>query len=498
MRLAILFLAFASSLHAQVVPTRGPLRDFDAYVTQAVRDWEVPGLAVAVVKDDTVVFAKGYGVRALGSPEPVGVHTRFANASTTKAFTSMAVAIMVDEGRIHWDDPLTKHLPTFVMPDPYVTRDVTIRDALSHKVGFGDPSYLWYGVELPWEEISGRLRYVTPASSFRARYAYNNVSYAAAGIAAATVASRTWDDVVRERILTPLGMAETVTQGRDLAGVTDVARPHDVIADTLQVITPVTLVDPIAAAGSMYSSVTDMTRWIRFLLGRGRVDGRPLVSDSAFDEMFRPQTIIRREQFYPTATLTGPNFTAYGLGWFLQDYRGRFVAFHTGSIDGYVTIVGLVPAQGLGVVVFANRDHAELRHALMFRVFDAYLGGPARDWSVEFKAMYDSLAREDRERGREAESKRVIGTSPSLALDAYVGTYEDQAYGAVEVKREGDGLVLVRSPFLTADLTHWHYDTYRIDWRNQWIGKGFATFQLGRDAAVAGLQLDGRALRRRR
>src|SRR5574341_94032 len=451
MRIALVALLLA------LQPAAAQLRGFDAYVAQAVRDWNVPGLAIAVVKDDSVMFLKGYGVRALGSTDTVGPHTLFANASTTKAFTALAVALMVDDGKLQW-----------------------------------------YGRTFDYAAMLRRLRYVNPESSLRSRFADNNVAYATAGVIVGRVAGTSWDEVVKTRILTPLGMTETVTQARDLASRGDVAAPHDYIGDTLRLIgrDAVDLVDPIAPAGSMYSTVTDMAKWLRFLLDSGRVAGRRLVTAASFAELFRPQVVIGpQDGFYPTARLTRPHFTAYGLGWFLEDYRGEFVAFHTGSIDGTVAIVGLVPERRLGVVIFANRDHAELRHALMYRVFDAYLGGPPRDWSKELRAMYDSLRNQSRQARHQAGAARVMGTAPSLPLDRYAGTYTDSLYGDLTLRLEGGALVAEVSPFLVADVEHWHYDVFRLRWRNRWVPPDFATFHVGPDGKVAEVDLAGLVLK---
>jgi CubicO group peptidase (beta-lactamase class C family) len=488
----------ATPLAAQrPAPRAADVRALDAYVTQAVRDWQVPGLAIAVVHDDSVVFARGYGVRTLGTADSVTVHTLFANASTTKAFTAVGVALLVDEGKLDWDAPVTRYLPEFQLRDPYVTREITLRDLLSHKVGFGDPEYLWYGVGDDYGTILRRLRFVEPESSFRSRYAYNNVTYATAGVIAGRVYGRGWDALVRERILVPLGMRETVTEGSELKGRADVATPHDLVDDTLRAIPDVgRLADPIAPAGAMYSNVLDMARWIRFLLDDGRVGDSALVKPETLAELFRPQTIIPTASFYPTARRTQPHFTAYGMGWFLQDYRGALAAFHTGSIDGTVAIVGLLPAEKLGVVVFANRDHAELRHALMLRVFDLYLGAPRRDWSGELKVMYDSIDGAAAARRAARVAARVPDTHPSLALERYAGSYADSTRGTVVVTVEGDHLVFTRSPFLTADLAHWNFDSFALHWRNPWLGQMLVTFRLAADGTVEGMEWEGAELRR--
>lgn len=481
----------------------GPLSDLDGYVRHAVRDWEVPGLAIAVVRRDTVVFARGYGVRKLGGVDAVDRHTLFANASTTKAFTAMLIGMLVDEGRLGWDDRVVDHLPEFALEDPYASRAITLRDLLTHHVGFGDPEHLWYGMETDFDEILGRLRHVPPVSSFRSLMAYNNVGYAVAGVIAGKAHGSSWDAAVRQRILDPLGMSETTTRGELLDPGANVALPHDLLPDTLGVLEgELGLVDPIPAAGSIYSSLGDMIRWTRFLLARGMWNGERLVSEASFEELFRPQTVVSLEEFYPTANLTKPWFMGYGLGWFLQDYRGRKVAFHTGSIDGTVAIVGLLPDLELGVVVFANRDHAELRHALMFRVFDAYLGEPRRDWSADLKAMYDSLRAEDERAVARTEADRLAGTRPALPLAAYAGTYSHPGFGPVEVRREqGPGptegrLVLRRSPYRTADLEHWHLETFRARWRNPWMKADLVTFEADSTGSVSSLRMWGYELER--
>jgi CubicO group peptidase (beta-lactamase class C family) len=496
-----LFLLVGTGASAQ--QPAAPLADFDAYVRQAVADWEVPGLAIAVVKDDSVVFSRGYGIREKGRPERVTTRTLFANASTTKAFTSAAIAMLVDEDLLAWDDRVEDRLPGTVLADPYVTRELRLRDLLVHNLGFGDPQELWYGMELSFDEIVHRLRFQEPATSFRSRFAYNNVGYAMAGEIGGAANGTSWDELIEGRILAPLGMTATVTQGRYLSDGADVALPHDMVADTLAVIEgEMGLVDPIPAAGSMFSNIEDMSRWIRFLLAGGAWNGAQLISDTAFAELLKPQDVLPPDEFYASMRLTEPWFTGYGMGWFLQDYRGRKLAFHTGSIDGFVAIIGLMPEEELGLVVFANRDHAELRHALMFRVLDLYLGEPVRGWNSEFLALYDSIGAE-RDRSREqAEATRVLGTTPSLSLAAYAGTYTDSLFGPVEVQYEPgspereEHLVLYRSDFLTADLGHWHYDVFEATWRKQWLGPDRVTFVIGADGKPAELRIWNRALQR--
>lgn len=484
-----LMLSSVMALRPGAVQAQDPLRGFDRYVAEAVRTWEAPGLAIGIVKSGEVVFAKGYGVLELGRAAPVTTRTMFANASTTKAFNAMVIAMLVDDGLLDWDDRVADHLPHFAMSDPYVTREVRVRDLLSHRVGFGDPQFLWYGKDDTLDEMLRRLQHVEPRSSFRSHYAYNNIAVAAAGTIAGRVSGAGWDALVHDRILAPLGMTSTVTRARDLPATAEIAVTHGRVDGQVVPIRVWGLVDSIPAAGSMYSNVDDMTRWIRFLLDEGRVGDDTLVSRASFDEIFQPQTIIRAGQSYPTELRTRPHFTAYGLGWFLQDYRGHKIAFHTGSIDGTVAIVGLLPALELGVVVFANRDHMEVRHALMLQVFDRFIGAPVRDWSAELTVLYDSLAADSRSTMDRLRESRVEGTSSSHPLEAYTGHYTDRLYGDVAVTLVDGHLVLRASEYLSADLEHFQFDTFEARWHRAWLGSDPVTFSLGADGRVTGMQL---------
>ncbi|HEY9383862.1 MAG TPA: serine hydrolase [Gemmatimonadales bacterium] len=471
-----------------------PLRGFDAYVARAVQDWRVPGLAIVVVKDDSIAFIKGYGVRELGKPDPVTVHTRFGVMSTTKAYTTMLLAMLADSGKVAWDDPATRYLPDLQLADPWVTRELTLRDLVTHRVGFPDPSYLWYGEALDIREIQRRLRLVPAASSFRSTFAYNNVAYALAGEIAARAAGTTWQALLRSRIYQPLGMTESYPDERELraAGVSDVTAPHGLVNDTVRVL-PITapLVDPIAPAGAMFSSATDLAKWLRFLLDSGRVAGRRLVSAPGFAQLFTGQQMVPPQEFYPTARLTHPHFQAYGLGWFLEDYRGEFVAFHTGSIDGRSAIVGLLPDRRLGVAVLTNLDHSELRHALMYTVFDGYLGGETggrHDWSAELRTLYQTFRDSAIARRRAREATRVAGTRPSLALEQYAGTYADSLYGTVTIRLEAGKLVL-RLGDQAGELEHWQYDVFRINWQQPFNDPAYIGFSLDPNGKVGELKL---------
>ena len=378
----------ADSLQAQGrTNSRQPdLAAFDRYVAQAVRDWHVTGLAIAVVKDDSVVLARGYGVLDVRKPGAINEHTRFAIGSTTKAMTSAAIGMLVDEGKLRFDDRVIDYLPDFRLYDPYATRETTIRDLLTHRTGLPGTDLMWARPGFTMPDMIKRLRYVKPATSFRSTMEYQNVTYAVAGALVEKVSGVSWDAFVRTRILTPLGMNETELLVANIVGKSNVAAPHAAVGDSARVV-PIRTTDAIAPAGSVWSSVSDMSKWMRFILDSGRVGSKRLLTPATFTELVTPQ-IRAPMELYPALSVSRPHAFSYGLGWFVQDYHGATVWMHTGSIDGMSAIIGLLPDQRTGVYVLANIDHAELRHALMYQAFDLYSGNPPRDWSAELHALF--------------------------------------------------------------------------------------------------------------
>jgi CubicO group peptidase (beta-lactamase class C family) len=468
--------------HAQ----HAPLAGLDSYIEHAMRAWGVPGLAIAIVKDDSVVLAKGYGVRELGKPEPVDAHTLFAIGSNTKAFTAAAIGILVDEGKMRWDDPVTAYLPWFQLYDPYVTREITIRDLLSHRSGLGrQGDLLWYGSAYGRDEILRRVRYLHPTSSFRSQYGYQNIMYLAAGQALGAAAGRTWDEVIAERLFRPLGMTESNTSVTALQGETDVATPHLITDGTARPI-PWRNIDNIAPAGSINSSVADMARWIRLQLANGGFEGKQIIRAQTIAELRRPEIAIPS----PADTLfPSTHFTLYGMGWVLQDYRGRELVWHNGGIDGMLSEVRLVPEAKLGIVILSNAEGHNMNPAIAYRIIDAYLGGPVRDWSAIFLARYRAALARQQAAEQAVVAARRPDTRPSLPLEQYAGTYADTLYGNATVTLEQGRLVLRYGPAFTGDLTHWHYDTFRVTWRHPRLGSSFVTFTLDARGKVADMDV---------
>jgi CubicO group peptidase (beta-lactamase class C family) len=465
----------------------------DAFIARGMADWQIPGLSIVVVKDGAAVYEKGFGVRARGRDAAVDAHTLFGMMSTTKAMTALAVAMLVDEGKVRWDDPVTKHLPWFRLPDPYLTEHVTVRDALRHTSGVGNADLLWDREDLTTREILERMRFAPTTASLRSGWVYQNVMYQAAGEIVAAASGMPWERFVTTRILEPLGMARSAATYEAMAARADanVSTPHFEIDGELRAIEDVA-VDRVPAAGSAWTTAHDAGKWLAFLLAGGQAGGTRLVSEAALAELLSPQAVIAAgSRAYPTAGLVGSRWTTYGLGWFQQDYRGRFVAMHTGSMDGRTAIVGLVPEERLGVFAFGNLDHAEFRHALLWKTIDLWTGAPERDWNAECLKLYGRLKEKQTRAEADGEAARVRDTRPSHPLDAYAGTYTHAAWGTADVLLE-DGALVVRlgsSPRNRGRLEHWHFDTFRTrpgDGRRGWLPVSFET---GLDGRVARLRL---------
>lgn len=462
---------------------RDPLAGFDAYVTRGMQDWKIPGLAVAIVKNDSVIYARGFGVRTLGRPEKVDENTIFAIASDTKSFTGIVLAMLADEGKIRWDAPVTTYLPWFRLADDYLTRELTVRDLLTHRSGLARGDLLWTG-GMPYsrQELLRRVRYLKPSWSMRSRYGYSNLMYVAAGEVAAAVERKPWDDIVRERILVPLGMSSTNTSVSNLPRLQNVATPHADVDSAVRAVN-YTDTDNIASAGAINSSVADMAKWIRFQLDSARVAGKRLVSKRNFVETHSAQTAMRLDSAY-RAFNPFTHVRSYAFGWNVLDYRGREMLSHAGNLSGMAAIVGLLPEEKLGIVVLSNLEGNALRESLMYKVFDLFLGAPERDWSrvalVE-RASFDSIEAKNL---REKAARRVKGTKASLPLARYAGSYADSLYGRAEVRLESGHLVLALAPKQIGDLDHWHFDTFKVTWRDHRDGWNLVTFALNTDGSV--------------
>ena len=468
---------------------RNPARAIDSYVESTMKEWAVPGVAIAVVRNDSVILAKGYGVRELGKPERVNERTIFAVGSTTKAFTSAALAMLVDEGKLKWDDPVVSFLPGFQLHDPAATRQLSVRDLLTHRSGLSRGDRVWYASGFDREEVLRRVRYLEPSWSFRSTYGYQNIMFLAAGQVVQSLTGTSWDDFVTARIFTPLGMTATTTSTTPLEGRDNVASPHVRLEGTVRPIAWRNL-DNVGPAGSINSNVAEMAEWLRLQLGEGMYRGQRLLSRGVVREMHTPQIVIRRteqtEKIYPMTHLM-----AYGLAWTIKDYRGRKFVGHGGAIDGMRAEVGMIPEEKLGVVVLTNLGGSAYPVAILHRVLDAYLGVQDRDWSTALLAAAKEAEMRSDSTRRAIERDRVAGTSPSLPLERYAGIFVDSLYGEVKIAHEGGKLRATFGPMYVGELEHWHFDTFRAAWSNPVLGRAFVTFDLDARAKIDALTVEG-------
>jgi CubicO group peptidase (beta-lactamase class C family) len=464
---------------------RLPVR-FEGDVTRALRAFQVPGTAIAIVKDGRVLLAKGYGIQRVGDRTRLDAHTLFQIASETKAFTTACLAMLVDSGQVAWDDPVTRYLPDFQLFDPWVTREFTIRDLVTHRsgLGLGAGDLLWLHSNHSRREIIRRLRAAPPVSSFRSQYAYDNVLYAAAGEIIPAVTGMSWEEFVRQRILTPLGMTETRTGMADLRPGDRLATAHGTPGGTLQIV-PLDTVDNIGPAASVISSVTDLAKWVIVQLDSGRVGRARLWSAGQAREMWSAQTVTPIDEPQPPLAALRPNFTAYALGWRVRDYRGHKLVHHTGGLAGMTSKTTLVPDQRLGIVMLTNGE-SSMYEALTYELLDHFFGAPATDWVAAFqRAAQQEQASADSALATLTRTRDTT-SRPSLPLARYAGRYSDALYGDATIALENGVLVLrfSHSPAFVGDLEFWQYDTFRTSWRTPNLAEAFITFTLKPDGAV--------------
>jgi CubicO group peptidase (beta-lactamase class C family) len=464
--------------------------DLDAYVRRVMTSFDVPGLALAVVKDDTVVAAKGYGVRKLGEPAQVDARTLFGIASNTKVFTASAIGLLVEQGKLQWDAPVINYLPWFMLYDPYVTRELTIRDLLVHRsgLGLGAGDLLWWPPSTyNRKEIASRLRYIRPATSFRSEYAYDNVLYLVAGEVIEAVSGQSWEDFVASRILTKVGMTGSNVRHSAAAGGGNVATPHALVDGKVRPIAPFDS-DNTNPAGGINSSAEDMAKWLRLLLNEGRLpDGSRLFSAATWRQVSTPVTPEPNNPPPPELPALRSNFRGYALGLEARDFKGLKVLTHTGGLPGYVSRVLMIPDLKLGIAVLTNQESGEAFDAIAYAVADAYTGGARADWLAGYEKLRARTEASVAEADRRTATTRNGASGPSLPLASYAGTYRDAWYGDIAIAVEDGKLVIrfTKTPALVGDLEHWQYDTFVARWRDRELrADAFVTFALNPDGTI--------------
>jgi CubicO group peptidase (beta-lactamase class C family) len=480
------------------------LQDFDAYMAHTLKTFEVPGIAVAIVKNGKVVMERGFGVKELAKPDRVDAHTLFAIASNTKAFTAAALQQLADAGKLDMDDRVIDHLPWFRMSDPYVTHEMRIRDLLAHRsglsLGAGDLLY-WPPTSYTTRDVVERLAKVPLKNGFRSHYAYDNILFAVATLVIEQASGQSYADYVREHLFKPVGMDESLIDMTYLKPGMDVATGHAPyeFKDIKPVPPMAWLNDP--GAGGIYSSVHDLAKWMNVQLAGGVLptmgaDGKParLFSEDSQREMWSVLTPIKvGKPPIPELAPLVPNFSGYGESWFLSDYLGRKLVWHTGGWPGMVSRVTLVPELKLGVVVLTNAESGAAFNAVTYRVLDAYLNPEHKtDWVAAYdKAVKKSEAKADDSLAKH-EAARDKRSKPSLALAKYAGTYRDPWYGDVIVSQEGGKLRLrfSKTAQLVGTMTPWQHDTFTVRWGDRTLNAdAFVTFSLDVDGHVSEVRM---------
>jgi CubicO group peptidase (beta-lactamase class C family) len=458
LRVALLVIAI-------LVPVPVHAADFDPkviddVVEKSLKEFNAPGAAVVIVKDGEVIYLKGFGVRESGKPDKVTPDTVFAIASCTKAFTATALAMLVDEGKLKWDDKVRDHLDYFRLSDELADREVTLRDLLSHRTGMPRHDLLWSALANDSGDVIRRWGKGTPSTSFRSKWEYANVPFTTAGVIAGKHAKTDWAGVIQSRIFKPLGMSKSSCTSKDGQTQADHATPHYFALNKSVSQVDWDNIDHAGGAGCINSSARDMAAWLQFQLAGGKFDGKRLLTERALKETHTSQMLLIPEG--PFAVYLPPKvtrFASYGLGWFVHDYRGVNCISHGGTLTGFRAQCMLVPEKKIGVFVLCNLRPSLVCETVCKTALDALLDLPKEDWLAFHKAQMAVLDFNIVAGAKKRESSRKPDTKPSLALANYAGGYEERAYGRAEVVFENDKLA-IRWGKLTFRLEHYHYDTF--------------------------------------
>ena len=464
---------------------------FDSFVNQVLADWGVPGAAIAIVQNDQVIFSRGYGVRTIGQEECVDARTVFGIGSATKAFTAAAAAALVDEGKLGWDTTAASVIPGFQLSDPWVTQNITLRDLLSHRSGIPHSviARLRSGVDLDCH--LSRFRYVPFEKPFRSQYLYANENFNWAGKAIEAASGQDWGTFITERFLKPLQMHSSSTNIRALAQEANLAAPHAIINGSLQAIERLDIGDD--SAGSINANASDMAQWLRMQLNQGHLDGQRFLSPEAIREMHASQVAAPHPENTELAAFQMLNppirFWTYGFGWWVMDYAHRKLVWHGGQINGFSSMVAMLPEEKFGLVVLTNIHETFAHGVLMLSILDRFLERNT-DWNARALQLVQVYGAYEAEQARQVKGMRVEASRPSLKLEGYTGRFANLAKGEVEVWVEADHLCL-RYEKTTGALAHWHFDTFQVTWPNPLYGLNFATFHLDANGRVFQVQIKG-------
>jgi CubicO group peptidase (beta-lactamase class C family) len=473
-----------------------PPDDLDRHVARTMQHFEVPGMAVGIIENGATTHARGYGLLKLGSAQRVDEHTLFPIGSNTKAFTAAALAILVDRGKLGWDDRAVDRLPGFRMYDAYASQEMTVRDLLVHRsgLGLGAGDLLFFPpTNLTRAQIVERLRYIPPASSFRSRYAYDNILYIVAGELIARVAGVSWENFVQRELLQRAGMQDSVASFTAV-NTPNRAWPHARLDGAIRGMGPVKPMEVLAGfenaapAGSIGASAVDMARWLGTQLAQGALpgDGTRLFSEASAREMWTPHTLIPERPVPAPVALIKPTFATYALGWEVRDYRGHKIVTHSGGVEGSLSATVAIPEKQVGIAVMMNSEDGGARWAVFYRLLDHYLGLASPDWVDSFSRVQEDRLAQALAVLKERPAGRSDTRGPSLPIESYAGTYRDAWYGSIAIERDGAGLRVSfeRSPGMSGALEHVRYDTFRTRFTDKRIEDAYVTFSLQPDGAI--------------
>ena len=453
------------------------LADFDQYINQALQDWHIPGAAVAVIKGDEVLHQGGYGFRDIEKRLPVTENTRFPIASMTKAFTVMGVALLVDEGLLDWDQPIRDVMPDFRLADDYATQHATLRDLLSHRTGLPRHDAAWYGSDKGIDEIFPELRHLKPTAAFRSAWQYNNLMYETAGLLCVKVSGvSSWYEFIQTRILTVLGMHDSIPKyKKDDEDNANIALPYRLKNGET---TPQKIPfydNPLGPAGSIYSTLKDITTWLKVHTHAGQHNGQPFVSPYGLQQMHTPHMLMPATA--AQQAMFNNNLYSYGMGWFIEPYKGVTLIHHGGNIDGFSVMGAFVPQEQLAIAILTNVDGKGLRTALMYEALDRALGVEGKDWSQEILKRNNETVTAALKANEQTAAESVVGVSPSHDLADYVGSYEQPGYCDIDIKLDGSEL---QAKFYGAwwPFIHCHYDVFEIDMSSRHDEKLTVSFSL--------------------
>lgn len=468
--------------------------DLDNYISKVLKTFEVPGMSVAIVKDGKVLLVKGFGVKRLGEQSPVDAHTLFSIASNSKAFTSAALAILVEEGKIQWDDPVIKYLPWFKMSDPYVTTHLTIRDMLVHHSGLAAYSgdlMLFPPSTFSRKEIVQKVAELPLVHDFRTTYAYDNVLYVTAGELISEVSGIPWEDFIKTRIFDKIGMTESLSKFSEFKNQTNVATGHARYEGKVQVIDndlDIMIGDAGAPCGGIITNATDISKWLITQLDSGRApNDAKIFSSESTKQLWKIVTPISYGKIDEDLKPAQINLGGYALAFHIYNYKQYKIVGHGGALDGFVSQIAMVPDLNLGIAVFTNQESTGAYYSVIYHILDYYMKFPFFDWISGYKNREDSSMVRLKKRQKENIIIPVSGTKLSLPLDKYAGIYKDKLIGNISIKKENGSMVLQfnQSLQLVADLKHFQYDTFIAHFRNKdFKADSYVTFSLNPDGSI--------------